>query len=68
MFRAVIANASGVDGAGLSVARWWRMLGDLNERAGWSDAKTCYAMAHARFSAELGPTHAVTLEVKALAD
>ncbi|MBM4779927.1 MAG: tetratricopeptide repeat protein [Archangiaceae bacterium] len=68
MFRAAIANASGVDGAGLSVARWWRMLGDLNERAGWSDAKTCYAMAHARFSAELGPTHAVTLEVKALAD
>ncbi len=66
VLRAAIAIASAVEGTGLPIARWWRMLGDLNVRAGWPDAKTCYAMAHARFSAELGPTHAVTLEVKAL--
>lgn len=68
MLRSALAIASGIDGTGLTTARWWRMLGDLNVRAGWPDAKTCYAMAHARFAAELGPTHAATLEVKALAD
>jgi len=64
--QSAIAIASRGADAGLTLGRWWMMLGDVRVRLGSDGSRECYVLAHQHFDAELGPNHALTLEAKGL--
>jgi len=66
LLQSAIAIASHGADVGLTLGRWWMMLGDLRVRLGWDGSRDCYVLGHQHFDAELGPNHALTLEAKGL--
>jgi hypothetical protein len=64
--QSAIAIASRGADAGLTLGRWWMMLGDVRVRLGSDGSRECYVLAHQHFDAELGPHHALTLEAQGL--
>ena len=66
LLHSAIPMAARASPARLAVGCWWKMLGDIIVRLGAEGADGCYLEAHDYLEVELGPQHALTLEVKRL--